>query len=161
MSDSQAEWIKRVLGYQIGSARPLSDAPDAASPFQLARLRLAWGDARSAVRLDLDRLRAAALDEFADDPLRANLARLDEVLATFTEGLEQRLDEAVNASDAAKRRAALAAAQPIAKRYLDHVLNDSLIDHIETNPFVPVIISGRLLGPLSDIVQALAAAKPR
>ncbi len=129
------------------------------SPFQLAKLRLAWVDARSAVRSDLDRLRAAALIEFANDPLAANLARLDAVLAAFTEGLEDKLDEAVNAADPAKRRAALAVAQPVAKSYLDHVLDDSLIDHIEVNPFVPVIISGRLLGPLSEIVQALAEAK--
>jgi hypothetical protein len=160
VSDSQNEWIKQVLGYEIGRARPRPDSSDAVSSFDLAKLRLAWVDARSAVKLDLDRLRAAALDEFASDPLAANLARLDEVLAAFTEGLDDKLDKAVNAVDPAKRSVALAAAQPVAKRYLDHVLNDSLIDHIETNPFLPVIISGRLLGPLSEIVQALDAAKP-
>jgi hypothetical protein len=125
---------------------------------RFAKLRLAWLDARAAVQADLDRLRAAALTEFADDPLGANLVRLDEVLAGFAAGLEDSLDEAANAADPARRAKALAAAQPVAQRYLDHVLADPLIDHIETNPFTPVTISGRFLGPLSDILQALAEA---
>lgn len=155
MSDSQAEWIRRVLGYQRGGARSRPVAPDALGPVRFAKLRLAWLDARAGVQADLDRLRAAALAEFGDDPLAANLARLDEVLAGFAAGLEDSLDQAANAVDPARRARALAAARPVAQRYLDHVLTDPLIDHIETNPFTPVTISGRLLGPLSDILQAL------
>ncbi|HEY6431779.1 MAG TPA: hypothetical protein VIZ17_07320 [Acetobacteraceae bacterium] len=159
MSESQAEWVRRVLGYEVGAVTPQPGGQDALGPVRFAKLRLAWLDARAGVQSDLERLRAAALEEFAGDPVTANLARLDEVLAGFAAGLEDSLDVAASAADPARRTAALAAARPVAQRYLDHVLNDALIDHIETNPFTPVTISGRLLGPLSDILQALAGAQ--
>ena len=161
MSQAQADWILDVLGFAVGTAGPPSGQSDKVDPDAIDQVRFAkqrWLDARAAVKADLDRLRAAALAELADDPLAGNLARLDEVLAGLAAGLEARLDEAGKATDPARRRSLLADARTIAQRTFDHVLNDGLIDHIETNPFSPVIISGRLLSPLSDIQQALAEA---
>ncbi len=159
MSDSQADWVRRVLGFDIASSAGAH--ADLADPGPFGKLRLAWLDAQKAVAAELDRLRNAALADFADDPLSANLARLDEVLAGFAEGLEDRLDQITKAKTAAARGIALGATRMVAQRYFNHVLNDTLIDHIETNPFAPVIISGRLLTPLSDILQAVAEAGGR
>ena len=161
MSQAQADWILDVLGFAVGTAGSASGQsdkvdPDAIDQVQFAKQR--WLDARAAVKADLDRLRAAALTELARDPLAGSLPGSMKCLPGLAAGLEARLDEAGKATDPAGRRSLLADARTIAQRTFDHVLTDGLIDHIETNPFSPVIISGRLLGPLSDIQQALAEA---
>ena len=151
----QNEWVSRVLDVDVADL-PQAPAGAPPGPVQFAKLRLSWETAKKAVAADLSQLRAEVMREVEDAELTANLKRLDEVLGTLNEGLGDLLDDLAN-TEPAKRASVAQRTQAIAASYLEHVLNDPLIDHIETNPFFDVAISGRLLGPLSAINGALGS----
>jgi hypothetical protein len=149
-------WVKRVLGVAI--PEPVERSSIAGKPVglvQFAKLRLSWNDAKNRVASDLSELRKVVLGEFADDPQSVSIRRLDEVLDHFQAGLGDQLDDLANAATPEARSKAARASETIAATYFAYVLTNPLIDLVETNPFMDVVISGRLTGPLTEIRNAL------
>jgi hypothetical protein len=122
---------------------------------EFAKLRLRWQEAKKAVAGELSELEKMVRSEMADDPMLGNLKRLAEILKVFNEGLSDALDNLANADTPEKRRAAAGVAQKAADHYMDHVVDDELIEYVEDNPFTETRISGHLLPPLSAISAAL------
>ena len=156
-SQEMNDWIVRVLGASLpGTQRPSESSPGNAGMEAFAKLRDDWNNAKTAVSGDLARLREAVLTEFGEDPLASSIDRLDAILAHFDAGLADRLDDLANATPAERDRPASAATAIVAE-YESYILNDPLIDLVETNPFTQILLWGRLSGPLSAIRQALGS----
>lgn len=156
MADEQMmAWVTRVLGFTFVPPGEGGQVPPGVVAF--AKMRLAWNAAKNQVAADLSQLRKTVLAEFGDDPVSRSLARLDEVLGHFQAGLGDQLDDLANAATPDARRKTARASETIAADYLAYVEGDPLIDFVETNPFEPIVISGRLAAPLRQIHGALAA----
>lgn len=160
MSEEQDAWVFTVLGIAVGGAAGGGAADAAKVPVgtvQFAKLRLQWQGAKRSVSGELSRLRTAVESELGTDPMIANLSRLEEILGVFNEGLGDALDDLANADTPQKREAAAARAERLTEQYVDHIVADGLIEHVETNPFVDTNVSGHLLPSLSAIQSALAS----
>ncbi len=149
--EQQDSWVTRVLGVAIPRSGPEALVPKGAVRF--AKLRLAWQAAKSAVGAELDKLRQTVASEMPDHPLLPALSKLDGVLGHFHAGLSDALDALANAPSAEAR----AAAGKIAGAYAEFTADSELIELIESNPFMPVLVAGRLYAPLQNIRAALAA----
>ena len=153
-SQEMNDW---VLGASLpGMQSPSESSSGNAGMEAFAKLRVDWNNAKAAVSGELARLREAVLAEFGEDPLASSIDRLDAILAHFHSGLADRLDDLANAIPAERGKPASAAAAIVAE-YESYVLNDPLIDLVETNPFTEILLSGRLSGPLSAIRRALGS----
>ena len=76
------------------------------------------------------------------------------MLATLDESLANRLKDAIQETDPARRQALVAAAQEAIARYQAFATQGSLIADLDGNPFVPLTI-GAVLGAT---LKTLAAA---
>lgn len=158
MSEERDAWVLQTLGFDVSSPRPNGqDKP--VGVVQFAKLRLQWQGAKQSVAGELNQLRSTVQAEMAEDPMIDSLSRLSEILNAFNEGLGDALDDLANADTPEKRRAAAQAAEAAAERYIDHIVDDGLIEHVETNPFQDTRVSAHLLPPLSAIQEALGSIR--
>jgi hypothetical protein len=121
---------------------------------------LNWVKAKKQVRTELDKLEAAILKEFADEPklpiIKSSLKKLEQVLGGFDESLRDKLDEATKAPREELpqlHKEALA----ILDEYQDYVDTDPFIEALETNPFLPISVREPLDRTLSEIAGQLTA----
>ena len=84
------------------------------------------------------------------------MRKLDLILEVLGEELQDKLDDALNAPDPAKRpihREALA----IIDRYKSYVDTDAFVAAVQDNPYVTLSLQTDLSRTLSDLATALAA----
>lgn len=137
--------LEEILRGAAGAAAPL---PPSGAKVIFTQSRLAWGAARNKVHAELQKLEAAILDVYRDydvfDEVRNGVRRLDEILQAFDEALIDKLDEALNAEDAAVHAKLLNEAREIIRRYRHYLESDSLVRDIDANPFVPIAVESTM-----------------
>ncbi len=128
---------------------------------EFAKLRLDWDGAKSTVGGHLAELRQAIEDDEDDEdgPVFATaVAKLGEILATFSEGLGDSLDALANASDPGRRETLRAKAGEIGDRYLTYLTSSPLVKHVDANPYdIEVGVGTILAEPLNRLKTRLAA----
>jgi hypothetical protein len=126
-----------------------------------AQLRLAWDAAQKGVQSELKKLEKAILEAFKNEPFAPELPKhvhkLNAVLDGFQGNLGDVLDDALNATDDAKRRQHQEAAVALIKQYRNYVNSDPFIKDVEKNPFVPVNITKSLSTTLELLAKRLEA----
>ena len=117
---------------------------------------LNWEKAKKQVRGELDKLEAAIIEDFADEPklpaIKSSLKKLEQVLGGFDERLRDKLDEALNAAPE-DRPKLHGQALEVLDEYLDYVDTDGFIDAVDENPFLAVSVRA----PLEETLNAIAA----
>jgi hypothetical protein len=99
-----------------------------------------WRETHRQANQRLEALKAAVKAHYADghsallDEIEAGLAKLDGVLDNVDHRLADSLVRAGNAGDEA-RRAELAQAKAMLTQYIGYVKSESLVAHIDQNPF--------------------------
>lgn len=122
------------------------------------KLRLRWMDAKKTAGSDISSLRAALLAEFDDPESTRSADRLDEVLASFNEGLADTLDQFNNAEKGDVRSGFKTEARKIVTDYIGFLESSPLVNHVENNPFVSVPLRVTLTQPLMLLDAELAKA---
>jgi hypothetical protein len=148
------------VGAAVPGGQAQAPAPATSGPVEYAALVQRWTEARGKAANDLQKLRAAILDEFKNEPefgaIQQNIGRLDAIMTTLNGSLQDTLAKAQNAAE--NDRAALnAQALEEAKKYAGYVSSDQLVAAVQDNPFTPVDLRGTLSAPLQEIEKALAA----
>ena len=120
-----------------------------------------WTATRNQAAADLDKLKAAILDEFKAEPefasIQQGVTRLDNILGTLGTGLEAKLNAARAATDPNARAGLKKEALDEVARYRDFVSSDALVAAVENNPFTPVPLKQAISRSLDEIKTALAA----
>ncbi|MCU0878678.1 MAG: hypothetical protein MUF06_12905 [Pirellulaceae bacterium] len=155
-----------VLQRMEGSAGPLSPSAPAMTTTEdslvtLQKARLEWDSTRKAVQNELRTLEQAILAICRDEPdfaaIKDGTKNLYVMLETLDTRLSDKLDEALNADTPDQRAARRREALTIADEYLDFVIDDDLINHIDDNGFVRVGVRLRMLTTLNDLLARLSA----
>jgi hypothetical protein len=126
------------------------------SAVALAKLKIAWNQAKANAKQQLTGLRQTIITEYDDAEAAEAAVRLDEILAHFNEGLSDTLDDLYSAEEA-KRPALRQKTVDILGNYLAFVNDSPLISHVEENPFETVTIRATLAAPLNDLQAELAS----
>lgn len=126
-----------------------------ASAVKLAKLKIAWNQAKQNAGQQLVALKKAIIAEHDDAEAAEAAARLDEVIVQFNEGLSETLDSFYTA-ELEQRPALREKLITILNNYLVFVKNSPLVAHIEDNPFQPVTIRATLAAPLTELQLELA-----
>ena len=119
------------------------------------KLRLRWLECEQRAIAALARLRGVLTTEFANDALLANTQKLDQLSGAFKENLADTLDAFGNAKPGAARDGLKQQARAIVIRYLDMLETSDLVDHVEENPFEPVLLRVTLMQPLQLLDKEL------
>ena len=154
MADDAAQraWVERVLGVALPPA-----AGPGGSKTEFARLRLSWDSARKHLAGQLRTLKAAIVEQSADEEdaadIKANAGEVEDALAHFDDDLSDVLDDLYNAggADAGLQRKA----RTIASKYRAFVEADPLMQDLDGNPFVPLDARKTLDGALGSIIASL------
>jgi methylglyoxal synthase len=125
-----------------------------------AKSRLAWLAARKKVESDLDKLRSAIVTTYANDGIAADLEKrytekVAPVLANLDESLADKLDEATNATDPARRAALIAEAKKIMQGYGAYLAGEKIIADLDSNPFVPIAIQQTISATLTTLEKTV------
>ena len=130
------------------------------SKIAYAQLLLDWDDARKQAGADLQKLEAAILDEFQDQPdlseVRTNVRKLYTILATFGSGLQDKLDMAMKAREE-DRPALHQEALALIGQYRSYVDGDEFVSAVEHNPFTSISVQKTLSETLGRLAKTLAA----
>lgn len=125
--------------------------------------RLAWDQTRKKIQSDLRKLEAAILAQCEAEPDAADIAAGTKNLYSLLESLDERLidklDEALNAPDAAQRLALHTQARNVVDEYLAFVARDPLMQDIDNNGFASTSILSSVSASLKLISTRLAAAQ--
>jgi hypothetical protein len=141
-------------------ARAKADvAASATGAVSYAKGRLAWIAARKKVDAEFEKLVESVAEQYeleeVDHLARQRLrARLAPLIATFDESLADKLDEATNEADPAKRQELIAQSRAIISRYQAYIAGEPLFAAMDANPFAPIAIKKTML----DTLQALSSA---
>jgi hypothetical protein len=141
-------------------ARAQADVPaSAAGAVAYAKSRLAWIAARKKVEAEFEKLVNSVAEQYAPDKddhiVRQRLrSRLGPLIATFDESLADKLDEATNEADPARRQELVAEARAIISRYEAYIASEPLFDEMDANPFAPTAVKKTMMQTL----QALSSA---
>lgn len=135
-------------------------APTATGAVNYAKSRLAWLAARKKVDSEVDKLRAEMLAYFAEDDIAPQITdayakRVRPVLDELDEALADKLDDAANTADPARRATLVAAARTEIDRYTAFVAADPTIKALDTNPFVPLAIKQTMEATLTALHAAV------
>lgn len=121
--------------------------------------RLVWDQTRKKIQAELRKLETAILDVSKEEPDYAEIAagtkNLYLMLNVLDERLMDKLDEALNASDAAARQALHNEAREIVGEYVDFVEGDELLQDIDDNGFTAVAVKSSLTASLKLMDQRL------
>ncbi len=154
------EALRRALGEAMDAAKLKAGIEAGGGTVTYAKSRLAWLAARKKVESDIETLRQRIVDTFKDDPIAPQLetsykTKVAPVLATLDERLADKLDEATNATDAAKRTTLVGEAKAIMQEYAQYLTSESLIKDLDENPFVPLSIRATVGGTISTLSKAI------
>jgi tetratricopeptide (TPR) repeat protein len=141
------------------AAKPTSGkSPDPKILYGQARLE--WVNARQKVRGELEKLEAAILEKYQQDPrlpdVKSSVRKLDTILKNLDEALEDKLDEAYNEAKEEKRNVLHKQATRLIASYLSYVNSDPLVAQLKDNPLVPVTVQETLTGTLTTLAERLA-----
>ena len=129
-------------------------------PINYAQLLDGWVKACSDAQSGVQKLRGAILEEFKNEEelpaIQRNITKLDAIMTTLGNGLQQMLEAAQLGSDSQKADLNKLALEE-ARRAINYVTSDQLIAAVQDNPFTPVDLRGTLSEPLQRIETALAA----
>jgi hypothetical protein len=144
--------MREIMGSATAPGAPQGGSPQGAVAY--AKSRLAWLAARQHVEKDLDKLRDALAAEYRQTPSGAEILqryanRVSPVMAAFDEELADALDDAVNATDPAKRADKVDGAKVVINRYKAYLESENLIYYLDNNPFVPLAIRKTVSATLS------------
>ncbi|MDY0746005.1 hypothetical protein SNE35_15900 [Paucibacter sp. R3-3] len=133
--------------------------PASAGKVDYAKCRLAWDGAKRKAQAEYQKLEAAIVEAYKDDPGFADIAvkirKMDTVLADFAENLSDTLDRALNETDAAARQRYHQEAAAVIRKFLDRSANDPFIQQLEANPFVPITAQATLVGTLGTLAKLI------
>ncbi|MBI4696820.1 MAG: hypothetical protein HY749_22675 [Gammaproteobacteria bacterium] len=137
--------LQALLG--AGKEAPAPTSPTG-SKVVFTQSRLAWVAARNKVHAELQKLEASILEVYRDDDVfgevRSGVRRLDGILEALDEELIDKLDEALNAVDAAAHARSIGEARAIIQRYRRFLETDPLVKAVDTNPFVAVAVESTM-----------------
>jgi len=146
-------------GEAVESEEGEPEADQQVSLVALQQSRLAWDQARKQIQTDLKTLEtsivAACQDDGEIDAGAVNVGILQNVLKGLDNRLIDKLDEALNAADAAKRAQLNREAKTIAEEYMDFVNSDDLMDDIDDSGFTPVSVRKSAMGALTLLSSKL------
>lgn len=139
--------------------KPTSSQPQK-EKVEYTKARLAWNGTRNQAQLELQKLETAILKAYEGTPLygeiRTKLRKLDSVLENLSESLSDALEQAFSAEDSAQRRKHHQEAKTLIQKFLEYATNDPFIGQLESNPFVPIDLRGKLVKSLSELSSQLA-----
>ncbi len=148
-----ADFIEQLKTAMAGSG-------EGATPKAVATSRLAWVDTKKRVEADVEKLRAALAQTYADAPYGKEIDAkfrtvVAPVLATFDDRLTEALDDLMNEADEIKRTQAIAGARAVMKDYLSFAMSDKLIGDLDANPFVPLTIRATVTTTLAALAKTM------
>lgn len=118
-----------------------------------------WQSTRDSISKDIGVLRSAILAEYKSDPtldqLTFSVEKLDTVLNTFDDSLSDALEAYANAEDPAERVRQRNAAREAVRRYSAFLKSNTVLQHIDDNPFVTVSVRKTLSDTLDKMVKVL------
>jgi hypothetical protein len=152
--------LQRALATAMEQAKLHAQAEGGAGPVVYAKSRLAWLAARKKLESDIDTLRQSIASTFKDDPNLPQLetsyrTRVAPVLAELDASLADKLDEAMNATDAKQRADLVGEAKKILDRYQKFITSEPLIKDLDENPFVPLSIRATVGGTIATLAKAV------
>jgi hypothetical protein len=145
---------------RLATASP-TEAQRAAAPVSsYAKSRLIWIAARKKVQSDLDKLRAAIVARYKDDPDLAEIetrytSTVAPVLEKLNEELVDKLDDVTNASDTGMRASHVSEARKLIEDYQNYVTTTELIADLDENPFEPLAIRETIVQTLKGLSAAV------
>jgi len=127
---------------------------------KLGKARLAWRRDRLHAVSEIHRLQGAVAKDFTGEPeqkaaLDAALSRLDKLIGSLTDELDDSLDKVLNAAEPA--RAGLAEqARALMRRFLDHIETDEVMQELDGNEVLPdMSVCEPLQRSLADVAASL------
>ncbi len=152
--------LRGALAAAADTAKLNAQADGAPSAVTYAKSRLAWLAARNKVASEIDKLRTQIVATYQENGIAADLekayqTRVAPVLTTLDESLADKLDEATNATDAAKRGELVTEARAIMDKYAQYLAGEPLIADLDDNPFVPLAIRATIGGTLNALSKAV------
>lgn len=161
-------WVDEVFGVAaLGKRAPVDPDPEApkaaVSLVRLGKARIEWIAVRHAAASDIALLKDAIRQKYAAFPGVSNrvesaLGKLDTVIETLNENLQDQLDELLNADGTEARKRIAAKVRVTASKFDSYAASDSVAASIDGTAYLP---STRVIGPvrakLADILSALGA----
>ena len=126
-----------------------------------AKSRLAWLAARKRMQSDVGALRTALAEQYQDDPgfgaqvEQAYNIRVAPLLEALDDELADRLDDAANAADPAKRAKLVDAAKAAIERYKLFLASDATIAALDSNPVAPLSLQKTMDATLAALAKAV------
>jgi hypothetical protein len=167
IKDSTGLGLKVMVGTESadddepGSEPPKEKAPLPSVPPALAKAPELWEQARKTIAARIDQLKAAVRKEFAAEgpdiigEIEQNMIKLDRVMNAFDDKLTASLTKAQAAQNEAARKNELNQAKAILTNHIKYVKSESMIAHIDSNPFG---IKTSLRQTLTDTLTQMAKA---
>lgn len=151
---------KAPVGGAAPQTPPAANGAKPAGAVTYAKSRLAWLAARQKIGGEIAKLRAQLVAEYKGEPdeteiLDAYDTGVAPILAAFDEDLADKLDDATNAEDAAKRQQLIADARACIVKYQKYLDGEKMIADLDSNPFVPLTIRATLSATLSALSAAI------
>lgn len=155
-----AQALQAAVREAAANKQTTAPQPPGAGAVAYGKARLAWIAARKKIETDIDKLRQEIAATYQADGIAGELEqayekRVQPVLQTLDESLADKLDEAMNATDPAKRAQLVAEAKAIMQRYDQYLAGESLIADLDGNPFVPLAIRQTLTGTLAVLEKTV------
>ena len=162
---TSGEHAKAIAGLEQLAGRlaalPAQPGRKVSPAVAFTQARLAWDQTRKAVHTDLLKLEAAIVEACKDEAnledIVAGAKGMFGLLEHLDERLMDKLDEALNAADAAQRQRLNGEARSIVSEYIDFVRTEDFMQAVDDNGFVDVAIFSKLTRQLAAIDQQLEA----
>jgi hypothetical protein len=147
VADAKAQWTLRVLGIDpAGRGGQAAAVPAGTVAYRRALLNFAR--AKTRVATQLDQLSAAIVGTLPEEAALADAVASE--LAELNEEIADAVDEAITAGGGPDART-----RSLMQAYIDRLAGDPLVDHVDSNPFVPVDIQATLTGALDAILATM------
>ena len=139
------------------------NVPGAAGAVAYGKSRLAWLAIRKKMESDIEKLRSEIVAHYAqqnDGNLVADIEKryqekVGPVLVNLDESLADKLDDAVNATEANARSKLVQEARDIIGKYQQFVSGSQILADLDKNPFVPLAIQQTLTATLTTLSAAV------
>jgi len=141
---------------------PMAPPEDLGKP-TLGRAPQVWHGTRNILDHNINELKRAIRQEYSSEhpallaEIDQNVQRVDVILEKLDTRLSQTLERAGTAQSPAQRKAEIDAAKKILADYVAFVKNETLIDHIDKNPFgVNAQVRKTITDSLTHMVKSIA-----
>ncbi|HLY58095.1 MAG TPA: hypothetical protein VKS60_21210 [Stellaceae bacterium] len=139
------------------------NVPGAAGAVAYGKSRLAWLAIRKKMEGDIEKLRGEIVAHYSQQNGGNLVAEIEKkyqekvgpVLVNLDESLADKLDEAVNASEANARSKLVQEARDIIGKYQQFVSGSQILADLDKNPFVPLAIQQTLTATLTTLSAAV------